>query len=221
MLSLAKTSLRWVCTGRGEMKSLVAMSLLARSSLTSGTTSRSVGVSAAQPVVDRSRSSWPPFTAGFSSDVGDFVRNPCGTAVFTRNDGSLLSTRRPRQLLCLSVDAWPPRRGHSRAIIPTWSRVLIRNAVGIDVAGEWVHERFGFSGVEMSDQIVGNFQRIDVDIVEHLQPPVGDLHHPHSAVPRYADPGHQAGVFEVVDRAADRGLVEPVLATRSRCNVGP
>ena len=60
------------------------------------TTSRSVGVSAAQPVVGRSRSPWPPFTAGFSGDVGDFVRNPCGTTVFTRNDGSLLSTRGPR-----------------------------------------------------------------------------------------------------------------------------
>ncbi len=51
---------------------------------------------------------WPPFTAGFSGDVGDFVRNPCGTTVFTRNDGSLLSTRGPRQLLGSSVDAWPP-----------------------------------------------------------------------------------------------------------------
>ena len=42
-------------------------------------------------------------TAGFRADVGDFVRNPYGATVFTRNDGSVPSTRRPRQLLGSSV----------------------------------------------------------------------------------------------------------------------
>ncbi len=47
--------MRWVCTVRGETNSRVAMSLLASPSLTSRTTSRSVGVSEAQPLVGRLR----------------------------------------------------------------------------------------------------------------------------------------------------------------------
>src|SRR3954469_13683471 len=105
MPSLAYTWVRWVSTVRGEMKSRVAMSLFGSPSVSSRTTSSSVGVSEFHPEAGRLRSPRPALHIGdrlVGRERGAF--GPCGLEVADAHRGACVVDRG----LIVGVEVWQP-----------------------------------------------------------------------------------------------------------------